>query len=430
MRVSQALRSTFGPRGVVRVGERIDQEDVDLVVRANDPAGNVLLALDVTDRTMAARSAAHVARLAAANVPELWQIELQPNRDPLTSEMVLVWRQPDAKAGRYRSMRGMGGDPDLSLRPAALPDVRVPITAVLPPPCAPAPTRETAANEHAVAPVAGGVPACRDIVFELDGSAPPPSLTFEGFDEDGVATRFRFTGASTVPSGSFDPASAGLTVAIRGPFWGNEVVEATVPMGSHWRRAAGAQSSWTYADPRGAAAGITNVTVQLVGAERLAWEIRAQGGRFRVPPGEIQEWGSLGVHLGSVANAGGAPCGHVFFPTAIGGTGCREDRPGSLTCLGPARAPSCAGSDPDALVRCALQRTAHAEDVFFAWHGRYLSGDCASVLDLELPEYVTCTVAIKDRGFSAVASHAEASYAKGCRWESGPPSGTTSMTCS
>ena len=99
-------------------------------------------------------------------------------------------------------------------------------------------------------------------------------------------------------------------------------------------------------------------------------------------------------------------------------------------CKGPPPAQVCSGNGPDGLIQCAVEQVAHAEEVFFAHAGRYFTGNCASFLDTELPQGVSCLTTSRGLSFGVSAVHARMSYRTGCRWESPSMNGEAPMRCS
>jgi hypothetical protein len=388
-----------------------------------------LLALDVGEGLDDARTAARAARLAAEGVPDYWRVELHPNRDPLTMEMLRIWKDPDVASRRYASVSAYSHNADLLVRPTALAEVRIPIDEVLPFACERFPSPH-AGEERPPASVSrpAGASSCHAPVFMLDANAPPPTLVFDAVGADGVASRLRFRAISVAPGDGFDPVTSGLVIGIHGPFLNEEVVDAVLPAGGAWRRADGAHPSWAYRDPAASVAGIVDVTVRSTDDQRFVWEIRGERGRYRVPMEDIQNWGSIGVHLGSARGGNRETCGAVFFRTAGPGAGCLSNPPDTLTCRGPDRAAGCSGDDPDSLVRCAIRQVVAAEEVFFALHDRHFSGSCEDLPDVELPKGLVCALTGTATTFTVTMRHADAT--KSCTWTSNPSAGSPNPLCS
>ena len=419
-RAADVLERALGRRGRLVRQRTIAGLTVDLAVLA--PAADddsVLLALDVgedsSDRVVNTRTR----RLATAGVPEYWRIELHPSRDVLSIDSVRTWQQPDAASGQYFLVSGSSRNPDTSLKPVSFPGVAIPIDDLLAAPCGEARAKRAPHEDRPV-----GAALCSGLSFPL-GGAPGPTIVFSDVGRDGVATRLLFTGVSTRPSTPFDPTVNGLAIQIGGPFFGETVLETLLPAGASWSRPD--ESSWTYRDPEGRSSGITEVAVHSAEAERLAWEIRGERGRYRASLDEMRQWGSLAVRL-RAGTGSTEPCGSVFFRTAAEVGTCHGELPGTVRCVAPDRLYACSSRDPDARLRCTLQEVAHAEDVFFATHGRFFSGKCEDLLETALPPPLMCTVMGAGSVFTAVANDPRATM--GCKWDSAPKAGAPPMTCS
>ncbi len=397
--VAEALRRAAGDDAVVRRDARIGDLHADVIVERRP--GATLLAVEV----VAGRSdAARAGRFAAAGVSEYWQIVIDPSRqrEPVVSR----YQQPDATRGAFaRSIEG-NADAHAILRPAAMPDSLVPSTAIFAPVCPPRAPEPRVITEAAVElprMLPARAPQCRPVSFVVDGAAPKPTLTF------GSGAGFRFVAAASSPVPDF--ATGGLHLVVSGPLERQGVVDAILAR-ERWTRSG---TGWTYRDPQGRAGGVTGAVVRPTANGGSLWEVEGERTRDAVPADVHEQWGRIEVALAPEPAAPAGPCGSLYFHPPLR---CRSDATGALRCEGPDAAPTCEGSLPDAATECLVRRVSHAEEVFFATHGRFASGSCADLPAFPAPHDVACTVAASDTEFSITAVHPDGTYRNGCRLES------------
>ncbi len=362
-----AERARLHPQG--RVGDLVADFTVE-----NGERGSAapILAVDVLERGPDRWPRA--SRMAAQGVPEYWQIVLDPARGV---DEATVFTRPDPAHATW--LQSDGGE---TLRIERLPGIGIRTADILPPPC----QEGTSGSEPAPAPPIEGPddrPLCDGFVFRVDGTLPSPALIFSEPNADGLPRRFRFTGTSTMPT-HFDPAA--LAITIRGPYFGEDVLDVTLPAGLAWTTQDNGLRSWV-AEQDGVRVRATNA------GDHLTWDISGTASVYALPMADLGDWGPLQVRI-EVRQASGdhARCGAVFFQSHGAASHCAFDaRTRTLACRGPGPAPRCTATEVGARVRCALEQVAHGQSQTFLRRGDWISGTCKDLPGFEPPPGSVCT---------------------------------------
>ncbi|HYR95476.1 MAG TPA: hypothetical protein VEM57_02025 [Candidatus Binatus sp.] len=406
--LEDALRRALGDHAVIRRSARLGAESLDLVIMALDESETArpILAVDVDDREAAELDRRHIARLAAAGLPEYWHVS-EP-RGPMPA-MVTVWTEPIRAQRGYARQRAFGGTGDPTLKPIRLGEAHFAPSDLVPPAC-PAP----ALAASAPSPVCDGA-----LAFVFDGSSPEPTLELTRLPGPTTPDVLRFAAVSTAPP-SFDPRRDALSVDLHAAYPPTDLVHAVIPPGPRWIADAGG-TTWTYDDPSGHSGGVTQVKITTVGREarRLAWKIEVRPERDSVPQAPVPDWDNVvvRVRLGPSPRIPD-PCGEVFFAVGIAAGRCLvDDENETVRCSVSSAAPVCPAADLDGLVRCTVEDTARAQDVYFARRGMYFSGACTDLPGVTDRAGVVCTTMGTSTNFSVTALHGGMKH--GCTLESG-----------
>jgi len=221
------------------------------------------------------------------------------------------------------------------------------------------------------------------------------------------------------PGTTVDPSGDGMTIVVTGPWAGSLLFEAHIPGGPSWITRSG---GWEFHDPRGDIAGVTRIIVKRVVAHPETFLVTVQV--HRGDWANVAAARPLALTITFNATTAGAPCGKVQFSIAR----CRTSESGrSLTCDPPRPQRRCQARGADSTVRCVVLSAAASEEVYFAAHGTYYSGECTGVVDRTASGVLACVAAGGQLAFSVSTASSNGTIA--CVFSSFPSAGEPNLVC-
>lgn len=289
--------------------------------------------------------------------------------------------------------------------------------------------------------LAGVADPCADALrFDVD-TRPLPLLVFSGLEPSSNLTTIHVRGTVRGPSG-YNPPLHGMRVVIEGYFGivlgVPHLLDASIPGGGWIGDSAG--RSWQ----SGSSAGAGGVAVVI---RRVASGMFVVGIDGTLAMGfslaELARFGPLRVRLtANPSDAGNETCGadlHFLtsVPVASGFTGFRTSAHcdvraagRTLQCAVPPPPRACSAADPLSAARCAVARTALAQERYYVTNGTHFTGDCRALPFVDLPSVVRHCSTMGLRGtFVVQAVGLQGATVARCGWKSPVPLGARNPQC-